>query len=66
MGCASVTQDGKEKTATAPHAQTPACPALVSCAAAGVSVIVEFAFALSPVLTEPPVRNAPPALTPAR
>lgn len=66
VGCAIVTQDGKEKTATAPRAQTPACPAVVSCAAAGVSVIVEFAFALSLVPTEPPVRNAPPALMPAR
>lgn len=65
MGCASVTLDGKEKTATALRVLTPACPVLVSCAAAGVSAIVGFAFALSLVPTEPPVRNVPPALTPA-
>lgn len=56
---------GKEKTVTAPRAQTPACPASACCAAAGETASVGFVSALNPVPTELPARSAPPALIPA-
>lgn len=65
VGSASVILAGKEKTVTAAHAQTPACPASACSAAAGVTVSVECVIALSLVPTEPPVKNAPPVLIPA-
>lgn len=65
VASASVTLAGKEKAATAPHAQTPACLASACCAAAGVTVSVGFASAPSLVRMEPPARNAQPVLIPA-
>lgn len=61
-----VTLAGKVKTVTAARAQTRACPASVCCAAAGATVSVGLASALSLEPTELPVKNAPPAQTPAR
>lgn len=60
VASASVILAGKEITVTAPHAQTPACPASACCAVAGVTVSVGFATALNLVPMELPVRNAPP------
>lgn len=65
MASASVMPAGKEKTVTAQHAQTPACPALACCAVAGVTVSVAFVSAPSLEPMELPVRNAPPVLIPA-
>lgn len=65
VGSASVLLAGKEKTATAPRAQTPARPASACCAVAGVTASVVFVTALSLVPMELPVRNAPPVLIPA-
>ncbi len=62
---ASAMLAGREKTVTAPHARTPACPASACCAAAGVTASVGFVSALNLVPTELPVKNAPPALIPA-
>lgn len=60
-----VTPAGKVRTVTAAPAQTPACPASACCAAAGATVSVGSASALSPEPTELPVKNAPPVQTPA-
>lgn len=65
VGSASVMLAGKEKTATAPLTQTPACPASACCAVAGVTASVGSVSVLNPVPTELPVRNAPPVPTPA-
>lgn len=65
VGSASVMRAGKEKTVTAPRAQTPACPASACCVVAGVSASVGFVSARSLVPTELPVRNAPPVPIPA-
>lgn len=65
VGSASVMQAGKEKTVTAPRAQTPACPASACCAVAGGTASVGFVSALNLVPTELPVRNAPPVPIPA-
>lgn len=65
VASASVMLAGKEKTATARHGQTPACPALGCCAAAGATVSVGSVSALSLVPTDLPVRNVPPVLIPA-
>lgn len=64
VGAANVILAGKEKTVTAPHAKTPASQNSAY-AAAGVTVSVECVSVLSPVPTEPPVKNAPPVLIPA-
>lgn len=65
VASASVTLAGKEKTVTAPHAQTPACPASACCAVVGVTVSVEFVSAPSLEPMELPVRNVPPVPIPA-
>lgn len=64
MGAASVILVGKEKTVTAPHAKTPANQPSAY-AAVGVTVSVGSVSVLSPVPTEPPVKNAPPVPIPA-
>lgn len=66
VGFVSVMPAGKEITATAPLAQTPACPALGCFAADWDTASVGFVSAPSQGRTELPVKNAPPVLTPAQ
>ena len=65
MAFASAMLAGKEKTVTAPHAKTPACPASACCAVAGVIASAAFVSALNLVHMELPVKNAQPVLIPA-
>lgn len=65
VASASVMLAGKEKTATARLAQTPACPASACCAAAGGTVSVEFVSVPSLEPMGLRVRNAPPVQVPA-
>lgn len=61
----SVNPTGLEIIVTAPHAQTPVCPAVGSCAVVGGSASVASVTAPSQAPTGTPVKNAPPVLTPA-
>lgn len=61
----SAIQTGRERTATAPDARTPACPAWVCCAVEGASVSAASASAHSQGPMEPPATSAPPVRTPA-
>lgn len=65
VGIACVILTGLATTVTVPHALTPACPATGCCAAAGASVNVAVVSASSRDLMGTPVRNVPPARTPA-
>lgn len=65
VGSVSVMLAGRETTATAPHAQTPACPASACCVVAAVTATVGLVSVLSLEPTGLPARNAPPVLIPA-
>jgi hypothetical protein len=65
VGTACVTPTGPATTATAPHAPTPACPAMGCCAAAGASVSVAAVPASSQAPMGIPVRSVLPAQMPA-
>lgn len=65
MGSVSATPATSGTTATAPRRRPPASPATDRCAAGGAAVCAAAVSAPSRGLLETPVRNAPPAPTPA-